>query len=172
MIYDAAISYAKEEAGRLREAEEALLREGFAVWTDRGLLPLGAEAEAERLVPAGVEHWEAIRDGIRRSATFVYLDSPAWRASAYCRKEHAFAQEQGIRMVAAAEPESLPAAVEKGLEVSRAHARIRAAGERGDGPSRWSGATGPSACRPANVGGEKERPGAGARRESGPSLGL
>jgi hypothetical protein len=143
MIYDAAISYAKEETARLEEAEAILVRDGLSVWTDRGLLRLGEGEDAERLVPAGIEHWEAIRDGIDHSATFVFLDSPLWRASEYCRKEHAHAHERGMRMIALGgvaggradagarvpegDPGALVAAVRGGLDVSRAHARVRVA---------------------------------------------
>jgi WD40 repeat protein len=141
MIYDVAISYAKEEVARLEETVAVLERAGLSVWTDRGLLPVGRTEQAERLVPAGVEHWEAIREGIDRSATFVFLDSPRWRSSEYCRKECRHAIQRGIRTiesgaassgevdasarVAEGDAAGMIAAVREGLEVSRAHARVR-----------------------------------------------
>ena len=147
MIYDVAISYAKEESARLEETQARLESEGLSVWTDRGLLRLGEDEQAERLVPAGVEHWEAIRDGIDHSATFVFLDSWRWQASGYCRKECRHALRRGIRTIAVGGPDSgeigaaarvaegdataLLAAVREGLEVSRAHARVRVAAAQG-----------------------------------------
>jgi WD40 repeat protein len=143
MIYDVAISYAKEETVRLEKTKDALEREGLSVWTDRGLLRLGEGEQAERLVPAGVEHWEAISSAIDHAATFIFLDSPHWRASKYCRNERAHAHKRGIRTIAVGDPPkddvkaasrvaagdtgALVAAVRAGLDISRAHARVRAA---------------------------------------------
>jgi hypothetical protein len=141
MTYDVAISYAKEEAARLDQIREELRGAHLSVWSDRGLLKVADGTGEERLVPAGVDHWGAIREAIDHAAVFVYLDSPRWRASSYCRKEHQHARERGIRIVGVGpgsalagdaervpdgDPAALRDAVCDGLDVARAHARVRA----------------------------------------------
>lgn len=152
MIYDVAISYAGREKVRLDGVEAALVSAGFSVWTDRTPLRVSERGEAERLVPAGIEHEEAIRDAIDHSATFVFLDSAAWRKSGYCRDEHTHACARGMRtisvggsaegrpeateQIAKGDPEALADALRRGLEAGRAHARVRVAAARGPGVTR------------------------------------
>lgn len=142
MIHDVALSFAGKEADRLEAVKPRLERAGLEVWADS-------------LLPAGGFHEPEILAAIECSATFVYLDSPRWRISSNCRKEVEHARRCGKRIIAVGEspaedgaavrvPEddqrALVEAIRDGLDVCRAHVRLRIASTGKGGSRRKSGA--------------------------------
>jgi WD40 repeat protein len=126
VIYDAFISFAGQEAPRMEAVTASLEREGFHVWVDRKTVPLG-EGRTVRYVPPGSDHELTIRDAIDHAAVLVILHSQDWRDSPACDLEQGHARNRGMRVITVGigEEKTLAESIRKGLEINRAHARLR-----------------------------------------------
>ncbi|MFN8018033.1 MAG: TIR domain-containing protein [Acidimicrobiales bacterium] len=93
---DIAISYASSRRAEALEVAAQLRAAGRTVWmddqseTDHSLASIG--------VPVGLPHWSVISGAIDDALVLLVLDGPEWRASSYCRDEHAHALARGKRV--------------------------------------------------------------------------
>lgn len=143
-MQDFFISYSSSERSRALVVATALHRLGRTVWIDDGATTDDGVDQFTG-IPVGQSHWALIQTAIDQSYTFLVLDSPSFRASAYCQQELAHAHAAGKRVAVTVLPRApLPPTGEafartsdddlarlvedlrQGDEVARAHARLTA----------------------------------------------
>lgn len=87
LMTHAFLSYATEDKAQMQVVREALMREGFTVWTNL------------TDIRAGIDFQTAINQGIEASDTVVYLISPDSLTSEYCQAEIEYAEELNKRIL-------------------------------------------------------------------------
>lgn len=152
-MHDFFVSYAHEEGPRAQAVVAQLRRLGQTVWLDEA--PIGDDGDQLAGIPAGQRHWDVIQAGIDQAATFLALDSAAWRRSGYCRRELEHARAVGKRVAslgrggeqpladvhagsATDDPADVLRALEPGDEAARAHARLHAELVGASGRRSWT----------------------------------
>lgn len=155
---DVAVSYSSAQRSEALALAKRLRDAGLSVWlddqseVDSSLAAIG--------VPTGQQYWAVIESAIDAAAALLVLDTPEWRSSVICRREHSHAYERGKRIAViplshagSAEDGDAPSATwpvsdledfvnrfHEHLEHVRAHTRLLLAslGESGTGRSRRS----------------------------------
>ncbi|WP_404498097.1 toll/interleukin-1 receptor domain-containing protein [Arthrobacter sp. GAS37] len=96
------LSYASADRDRATLVADSLRSQGFSVWMDTA----AREAAGLELpgIPSGQQHWPTITDAIDEASTFLVLETRAWHASEYCRREHEYARSLGKRIAALGMP--------------------------------------------------------------------
>lgn len=104
-MYAYFLSYAHTDYERAVSVFERLGQLGNTVWMDDAR-PNGESRHSSFIgVPAGASHESVIYSALMQSATFLILDSSAWRDSAYCRKELTWARDAGTRIAVLSTPD-------------------------------------------------------------------
>lgn len=150
---DVAISYSSSQRRVALRVAQHLRAAGRTIWLDDA-----SEVDdtlAAVGVPVGQPHWDVIAAAIDDALVLLVLDSPAWRASGYCRREYAHARARGkpIVVVPTGEPppspdpdapvatwevrglDDLAASIEANERLLGAHARLLRAHLRDEGGS-------------------------------------
>jgi hypothetical protein len=100
-VYQLFISYSHSDHDVAVAVFDRLVAAGQTVWMDDS----GTAASGEFVgIPAGQRHRDVIQNAILDSATFLIVDSAAWRASEYCADEWELARAAGRRIAAIADP--------------------------------------------------------------------
>lgn len=148
------LSYAHVDVELAMSIYRRLVGRGNTVWMDDARPDASHAAEEFVGVPAGESHRTVIENAIGLSATFLICDSPAWRASEYCREELVMARNAGTRLAVLSDP-SLPqllpddqaltnsdlgdlsARLEERVDLALAHVRFRAGIHTAQGRKSW-----------------------------------
>ncbi|MEO0408233.1 MAG: toll/interleukin-1 receptor domain-containing protein, partial [Cyanobacteria bacterium P01_A01_bin.135] len=81
------LSYSEENRPQREEIHRLLQRQGFTVWVNTTDIQTGSDFE------------QAIRDGVEKADSVVYLLSPSSLTSRYCQQELEFAQSYNKRII-------------------------------------------------------------------------
>lgn len=104
---DVGISYSHHDTAIALALRQACIDAGLSVWMDDP----GVESTGSDLgIPIGREHWEVIEREFAGASVILVIDSPQWRASEYCRREHKRCEEIG-KWIAFVDPADLTATV-------------------------------------------------------------
>lgn len=123
---DIAISYAHADADAAYAVYHELEANGYSVWMDdpadkaRGAAAIG--------LPVGQDHWEVISTEFAAADLVIVIDTPRWRGSEYCQREHEFLRKWGkwveFHAPGSGSVAGLAAELPARRELTGAHARI------------------------------------------------
>ncbi|MDI9627031.1 MAG: toll/interleukin-1 receptor domain-containing protein [Acidobacteriota bacterium] len=148
------LSYAHVDVEFAMSVYRRLVGRGNTVWMDDARPDASHAAEAFVGVPAGESHRTVIENAIGLSATFLICDSPAWRASEYCREELVMARNAGTRIAVLSDPnlsqllsddqalansdlDHLSDQLQERIDSALAHVRFRADMKTAQGRKSW-----------------------------------